>query len=84
MKKKIAIAAVAVLALGLTACNKQQTCRCSVLGTQNVRIIKIDKGECEQLKTFTYHNVMDSVKVDSLLCTGYEFLIDSIFENTKK
>lgn len=80
MKKKIAIVAVAVLALSLAACNKQKTCRCSVMGTQNVRIIKIEKGECEQLKTFTYHNVMDSVHLDSLLCTDYEFLIDSIFE----
>ena len=80
MKKKIAIVAVAVLALSLAACNKQKTCRCSVMGTQNVRIIKIEKGECEQLKTFTYHNVMDSVHTDSLLCTDYEFLIDSIFE----
>ncbi len=80
MKKKIAIVAVAVLALGLAACNKQKTCRCSVMGTQNVRIIKIEKGECEQWNTFTYHNVMDSVHLDSLLCTDYEFLIDSIFE----
>ncbi len=74
------IAAIAVLALAMVACNKQQTCRCTVLGTQNVRVIKINKGECEQLKTYTYHNVMDSIKVDSLLCTGYEFRIDSIFE----
>lgn len=81
MKKKIAILAVAVLALAFAACNKQKTCRCSVLGTQNVRIIKIDRGECEQLHTFTYHNVMDSIRLDSLLCTDYEFLIDSIFEN---
>ena len=80
MKKKIAILAAVVLALGLASCDKQTTCRCSVLGTQNVRIIKLEKGNCEQLKTYTYHNVMDSVRMDSLLCTDYEFMIDSIFE----
>ena len=80
MKKKIEILALAALALTVVACNKEQTCRCSVLGTQGVRIIKIDKGNCEQLHTYTYHNVMDSLNVDSLLCTGYEFRIDSIYE----
>ena len=76
---KFIIAAAALLLLA-DACNKEQTCRCSVLGTQNVRIIKINRGECDQLKTYSYHNAMDSVKTDSLLCTGYEFRIDSIYQ----
>ena len=75
---KFIIAAAALLLLA--ACSKEQTCRCSVLGTQNVRILKINKGECEQIKTSTYHNAMDSVKTDSLLCTGYQFRIDSIYQ----
>lgn len=79
MKKKTATLSLALLTMTLAACSKEQTCRCSVLGTQNVRIIKINKGECEQLKTFSYHNAMDSVKTDSLLCTGYQFRIDSIY-----
>ena len=85
MKKTIASAAVAILALGFAACTKQQTCRCTVLGTSNVRIIKIDKGECEQIRTFTYHTALDSTRVDSLLCTSYEFRIDdSLFNDDAK
>jgi hypothetical protein len=71
---------IAAALLLTVSCGKEQTCRCSVLGTQNVRIVKIDKGTCDQIKTFTYHNAMDSVRVDSLLCTGYEFRVDSIYQ----
>ena len=81
MKKKfVTLLAVAAI-LTLAACTKEQTCRCSVLGTQNVRIIKINKGECDQIKTYTYHNAMDSIKVDSLLCTSYQFRVDTIYNN---
>jgi len=62
-------------------CDKAKTCRCSVIGTNKVRIIKIDKGSCEALHVFYDHTTVDSLVVDSLLCTSYEFAIDSIFKD---
>ena len=80
MKRTLIIAAAIGLALlGTAACSKQKTCRCAVPGTSTVRIFKIDKGECEQLHVLQYHTPLDSLKVDSLLCTDYEFSIDSIY-----
>ena len=60
-------------------CSKQKTCRCSVRGTSKMRIIKIERGECDQITLYQYHNEHNVVKVDSLVCTDYEFAIDSIF-----
>ncbi|MBO4586792.1 MAG: hypothetical protein J5677_03120 [Bacteroidales bacterium] len=77
MKKKyLFLGLAAVLALGAVSCNKEKTCRCSVLHSSKVRIIKIEGGNCEDLKLFKYHTMLDSLKVDSLLCTDYEFQID--------
>jgi len=59
------------------SCGKEKKCRCSVLHSSKVRIITIDKGSCEDLKVFKYHTPLDSLKVDSLLCTDYEFKIDA-------
>lgn len=70
------MAALALLAVG---CSKQKTCRCSVIGKSTVRIITIEKGECDQLHTFNYHTMLDTLVVDSLLCMDYEFEIDSIY-----
>lgn len=80
MKKKVilGIAALALLAVG---CSKQKTCRCSVIGSSTVRIIKIEHGECDQLHTFNHPTQLDTLIVDSLLCTDYEFEIDSIYNN---
>lgn len=72
------LAAGMLLAVG---CSKAKTCRCAVIGTPNVRIIKISKGECEQLHVLRYHNFLEQVLVDSLVCTDYEFDIDTIFNN---
>lgn len=74
----MALAAMLLLLLPV-GCDKAKTCRCSVLGTNKVRIIKIEKGACEDLRVFYDHTSVDSLVVDSLLCTGYEFAIDSIF-----
>lgn len=78
MKKKafLCIAALVLLAVG---CSKQKTCRCSVIGQSTVRIIKIENGECEQLRTFNHPTDLDTLLVDSLLCMDYEFEIDSIY-----
>ena len=78
MKKK-AIICLAALALLATGCSKQKTCRCSVIGKSTVRIITIEKGECNQLHTYNYHTELDTLVVDSLLCMDYEFEIDSIY-----
>lgn len=71
-----------MLAAGLllvSACSKEKTCRCAVLGSSKVRVIKIEKGNCEDIKVFKYHTELDSLKVDSLLCTDYQFAIDSVY-----
>ena len=80
MKRKIISLVAVALLLTVAGCNKQKTCRCSVRGTSDVRIVKIDKGECTSLKVFEGHDELDSIWADSLLCTDYEFHIDSIFE----
>ncbi len=82
MKHKIiALTGAALLIFTLAGCSKQKTCRCSVRGTSTVRIIKIDKGECTQLSHLEYHSSLDEQLVDSLICTDYEFLIDSIYND---
>lgn len=79
MKNKLLLLGIALLAVTAVGCSKQKTCRCAVPGTSKVRIFKIEKGECEQLHVLQYHTELDSLKVDSLLCTDYEFAIDSIY-----
>lgn len=82
MKHKIiALTGATLLIFTLAGCSKQKTCRCSVRGTSTVRIIKIDKGECTQLSHLEYHSPLDEQLVDSLICTDYEFLIDSIYND---
>ena len=82
MKHKIiALTAAAVLLMTFAGCSKQKTCRCSVRGTSTVRIIKIDKGECTQLSHLDYHSPLDEQLTDSLICTDYEFMIDSIYND---
>ena len=83
--KKYLFWGVMVMALAAAGCtSKEKTCRCSVRGdvaTRNadVRIIKIDKGECEQLHILNFHTSLDSLMTDTLYCTDYEFAIDSMF-----
>ena len=50
-----------------------------MIGQSTVRIIKIENGECEQLRTFNHPTDLDTLLVDSLLCMDYEFEIDSIY-----
>lgn len=76
MKPKLIILAAAALVLSVTGCSKQKSCRCSVLNSSTIRIVTIESGECEQLKEFRYHTMLDSLRVDSLLCTDFEFEID--------
>ena len=78
MKRKILILAGVVLLLTAVGCSKKKTCRCIVRGAGSslVRVVKIDKGECSSLKYYE----SDSIWLEPLLCTDYEFRIDSIFE----
>lgn len=80
--KRISLAlAAAALLLTAASCSKEKTCRCSVRGTSTVRIIKIEKGECTQLSHIDYHSPLDEQLTDSLVCTDYEFKIDSIYND---
>ena len=82
MKKKITLC-VAALALLAVSCSKEKTCRCSVLHSSKVRIIKIKGGNCEDIKIFRYHSHLEfgNLRVDSLICTDFEFAIDSIYND---
>ncbi len=79
MKKKLLVVGLLGLMglMGLSGCSKEKTCRCSVVGSPTVRIIKIDGGNCEDIKTLSYHTPLDQLVVEELLCTDYEFKIDS-------
>ena len=81
MKRILPLLACAALLLTATSCNKEKTCRCSVRGTSTVRIINISKGKCSQLNHLNYHTPLDVQMTDSLICTDYEFRIDSIYNN---
>lgn len=81
MKKKLLfVGLLSVMGLlSMVGCSKEKTCRCAVLQSEKVRVIKISSGTCEDIRTFTYHDEHDNLKVEKLLCTDYEFTIDSIY-----
>lgn len=80
MKKKYLFIGMFAAAMFLTVgCSKEKTCRCSVLHSSKVRVIKINGGSCEDIKIFSYHNDVGILQIDSLICTDYEFAIDSIY-----
>ncbi len=74
--KKIVLFSVGVLMLlAMASCSKERECHCAVLGESYERIIKIDKGSCEQLRYVLYdlHSVTSHDVTDSVLCTDYDF-----------
>ncbi len=75
MKKIILLFGVIVLMLATASCSKERTCRCSVLGQQTIRIMKIDKGTCEDLRYILYDQdpVLYPDRTDSVLCTDFDF-----------
>ena len=77
MKKVLILAGVAV-ALQAVACNKEKSCRCSVLGQQSVRIITIKSGSCEKLNAAGYFDALDTLHREDILCTDYAFQADSL------
>ncbi len=84
MKRLTIILAGAALLFAATGCSKEKTCRCAVRGTSKVRIIKIQRGECSQLSHIYYHDELQNQLIDSLVCTDYEFKIDSIYNNEEQ
>lgn len=81
MKRKLLLIAGAAILLAAVGCSKEKTCRCAVRGTSTVRIIKIERGECSQLSHVYHHSPLQVQLIDSLVCTDYEFHIDSIYND---
>lgn len=75
MKKVALICGALAMVLAMSSCSKERTCRCTVLHESTVRIIKIDKGTCEDLSTYLYDRdpVLYPDILDSLLCTDFDF-----------
>lgn len=75
MKKLMILASVVVLLL-CVSCAKEKNCRCSVLGSQNTRIITIKSESCDKLNYASYHDELDTVHIDSIICTDHLFGAD--------
>ena len=79
MKKVALLCGLTVLALLSQSCGKARECRCAVIGAgsdnQTVRIFKIDKGVCEDLRYVLYDldPVLYPDRTDSVLCTDFDF-----------
>ncbi|MCQ2261444.1 MAG: hypothetical protein MJZ77_08660 [Bacteroidales bacterium] len=80
MKKYLFLIGAALLVF-CTSCVKEKNCRCSVLHSNTVRIITINKGDCSQLNYASYHDALDTLHIDSILCTDYPFEADSLIVN---
>ncbi len=52
----------------------------NITRNSDVRIIKIEDGECEQLHIVYFHTDLDTLKTDTLYCTDQEFAIDNSIE----
>lgn len=76
MKKVLFLTAAALLLC--SACTKEKNCRCSVLGRQDVRIITIKGGQCGLLNYASYRDELDTLHIDSVVCTDYPFAADSL------
>ena len=79
MKKFLFFLGAIVVLLVVTSCTKERTCRCAVFGAQanpqKIRIIKIDKGSCEDVRyvLFDQDPVLYPDITDSVLCTDFDF-----------
>lgn len=80
MKKLLLLLGVATIVL-CASCVKEKNCRCSVVGTQDVRIITITSGSCDKIHHASYHDALDTLFIDYVLCTDYPFEGDSLVTN---
>lgn len=75
--KKVLILAGIVLALTVVACNKEKSCRCSVIDQQTVRIINITSGSCDKLSGAGNYDALDTLHRDEIICTDFAFDADT-------
>lgn len=78
MKKILfSLLCAALMALTLTSCGKQKVCRCSVLHSQTIRLVELDRGDCRDIR-FVYYDEDELTPnvTDSVLCTDHEFSED--------
>ena len=85
MKKILFLIGAATLVL-CASCSKEKNCRCSVVGSQIVRIVTITGGTCDDLNHASYRDALDTLHTDYILCTDYPFEADSmiVYPNQKK
>ncbi|MBP3763777.1 MAG: hypothetical protein J6I49_07875 [Bacteroidales bacterium] len=76
MKARTILTAAAAVLLLAAGCAREKRCRCAVRDNSKVRVITIESGNCEDILDYRHHEALDSLKVDTLLCTDYEFDID--------
>ena len=72
--KKLMILGCAILALLAVSCNKTKVCRCSVLDSQNVRLIEVSKGtSCESMHYMIYNDTVHVGRMltDGVICIDY-------------
>lgn len=80
MKKILFLMGAAALLL-CVSCGKEKNCRCAVVGSQIVRIVTITSGQCEQIHHASYHDALDTLHTDYVLCTDYPFEADTLIVN---
>ena len=80
MKKILILIGAAALML-CVSCKKEKNCRCTVVGSQIVRIVTITSGSCEKIHHASYHDALDTLFTDYVLCTDYAFEADSLIVN---
>lgn len=80
MKKYLFLIGAALLVL-CASCVKEKNCRCSILKSNDVRIITLKSGNCNKINYASYYDALDTLHVDSVLCTDFPFEADSLIIN---
>ena len=73
-----------MVALVSASCNKEKSCRCAVTTdgrSQLVRVVNIKHGSCEKLNYAGFYDGLDTLHIDSMLCTDYHFNADTLIVN---
>lgn len=75
MKKILFFCAVLSLTVLATSCGKERECRCAVKGKSDIRIIRIQKGTCQDIYSYLWDQdpVLYPDIMDSILCTDFDF-----------